>query len=76
VEVEAYEQVTFSWEPSLPLLFKHPFKLFNLVPYMLRKYDWLSISIDDFKKQFAIYWVFPKGGPVDNSSQCQLANGL
>jgi hypothetical protein len=22
---------------------------------MLRKYDWLSISIDDFKKQLAIY---------------------
>jgi hypothetical protein len=25
--------------------------LFSLVPYMLRKYDWLSNSINDFKKQ-------------------------
>jgi hypothetical protein len=55
VEEEAHEHVTFSWEPPLPLPFKHPPKLFNLVPYMLRKYDWLSNSINDFKKQLAIY---------------------
>jgi hypothetical protein len=24
-------------------------ELFNLIPYMLRKYDWLSNFIDDFK---------------------------
>jgi hypothetical protein len=52
---EAHEHVTFSWEPPLPLPFKHPPKLFSLVPYMLRKYDWLSNSINDFKKQLAIY---------------------
>jgi hypothetical protein len=55
VEGEAHEHVTLSWEPPLPLPFKHPPKLFNLVPYMLKKYDWLSNSINDFKKQLAIY---------------------
>jgi len=55
VEEEVHEHVTFSCEPPLPLPFKHPPKLFNLVPYMLRKYDWLSNSINDFKKQLAIY---------------------
>ncbi len=29
---------------------------------MLRKYDWLNISIDDFKKQLTIYRAFPNGG--------------
>ncbi len=62
MEVEAHEQVTLSWEPPLPLPFKHPLRLFSLIPYMLRKYDWLSSSIDDFKQQFAIYWAFRKGG--------------
>jgi len=55
VEVEAREHVTLSWEPPLPLPFKHPPKLFSLVPYMLKKYDWLSNFINNFKKQLAIY---------------------
>jgi hypothetical protein len=29
---------------------------------MLRKYDWLSNSIADFKKQFTIYQSFLEGG--------------
>jgi hypothetical protein len=62
VVVEAHEHVTFSWDPLLPLPFKHPCKFFNLVPYMLRKYGWLSNSIDNFKKQLAIYWAFLEGG--------------
>jgi hypothetical protein len=39
VEVEAREHVTLSWGPSLLLPFRHPPGLFNLIPYMLRKYD-------------------------------------
>jgi len=62
VEVEAHEHVTLSWEPSLPLPFKLPLGLFNLIPYMLRKYDWLSNFINDFKKKLVIYWAFPEGG--------------
>ncbi len=55
VEGEAHEHVTLSWEAPLPLIFKHTPKLFSLVPYMLRKYDWLSNFINDFKKQLATY---------------------
>jgi hypothetical protein len=62
VEAEAHEHVTFSWDPLLLLPFKHSLKLFSLVPYMLKKYDWLNNSIDDFKKQIAIYQAFPEGG--------------
>jgi hypothetical protein len=39
VETEAHEHVNLSWETTLPLPFKHPLRLFSLVPYMLRKYD-------------------------------------
>jgi hypothetical protein len=62
VEVEAREHVTLSWEPPLPLPFKLPLGLFNLVPYMLRKYDWLSNSINDCKKQLVIYRALLEGG--------------
>ncbi len=55
VEGEAREHVTLSWEAPLPPPFKLPFDLFNLVPYMLRKYDWLSSFINDCKKQLVIY---------------------
>jgi hypothetical protein len=65
VEAKAHEKVTLSWEPPLPLPFKHPPRLFSLVPYMLRKYDWLSNFIDDFMKQLAIYQALPKGGWVE-----------
>jgi hypothetical protein len=62
VEAKAHEKVTLSWEPPLPFPFTHPLGLFSLVPYILRKYDWLSNYIDDFKKQLAIYRALPKGG--------------
>ncbi len=62
---EDCEHVTLSWEPPLPLPFKHPPRLFSLVQYMLRKYDWLSNFINDFKKQLAIYWALPEGGWVE-----------
>jgi hypothetical protein len=39
MEAEAREHVTLSWEPPLPLPFKHPLGLFSLVPCMLKKYD-------------------------------------
>jgi hypothetical protein len=39
MELEAREHVTLSREPSLPLPFRHPPRLFSLIPYMLRKYD-------------------------------------
>ncbi len=61
MEAEAREHVHPSWETTLPLPFKHPLGLFSLVPYMLRKYDWLSNSINDFKKQLAIYWALLGG---------------
>jgi len=55
MELEAREHVTLSREPSLPLPFRHPPGLFSLIPYMLKKYDWLNNFINDFKKQLAIY---------------------
>jgi hypothetical protein len=61
VEAKAHEKVTLSWEPPLPFPFKHAPGLFSLVPCILRKYDWLSNSIDNFKKQLAIYLVLLKG---------------
>jgi hypothetical protein len=60
VDAKAHVRVTFSWDPL---------KLFSLVSYMLRKYDWLSNFIDDFKKQLAIYRALPKGSwaeQIDN----------
>jgi hypothetical protein len=62
VEAKAHEHVTLSWEPPLPLPFKHLPGLFSLVPYMLKKFDWLNNSITDFKKQLAIYQALTKGG--------------
>jgi hypothetical protein len=51
VEASAHEHVTLSWEPPLAFLSKLSPALFCLVPYMLRKYDWLSNYIDDFNKK-------------------------
>ncbi len=34
----------------------------NLRPIGLRKYDWLSNSINDFKKQLVIYCALLEGG--------------
>jgi hypothetical protein len=65
VEAEACEHIPLSWETLLPLPFKHPPGLFSLVPYMLRKYDWLSNSINDFKKQLATYQALLEGGWVE-----------
>ncbi len=39
MEVEVREHVTLSREPSLLLPFRHPPRLFSLIPCMLRKYD-------------------------------------
>jgi hypothetical protein len=64
VEAKAHEKVTLSWVPPLPLPFKHPPKKISLIPYMLKKYDWLNNSID-FKKQLAIYKALLKGGWVE-----------
>jgi hypothetical protein len=56
VEAEVHEHIPLSWETPLPLPFKHSPGLFSLVPYMLRN------SINDFKKQRAIYWALFEGG--------------
>jgi len=50
-EEGSHDHVTLLWEPQLPFPSKLSLALFNLVPYMLRKYNWLSNSIDDFNKE-------------------------
>jgi hypothetical protein len=39
VETKVDQHVTFTWEPPIPLPIKLPLGLFNLLPYMLRKFD-------------------------------------
>jgi hypothetical protein len=52
VEAKVDQHVTFTWEPPIPLPIKLPLGLFNLLPYMLRKFDRENSSLDDFKAKF------------------------
>ncbi len=42
-------------ELHVPLPIKVQFGLFHLLPYMLKKFDWESSSLDDFKGRLASY---------------------
>jgi len=49
VEAKIDQHVTLTWEPPIPLPIKLPLGLFNLLPYMLKKFDWDKSSLDDFR---------------------------
>ncbi len=61
VESKVNEQVIVPWERLVPMLIKLQPNLFHLLPYMLRKFNWESSSLDDFKAKLASYWACPKG---------------
>ncbi len=43
------------------MLIKLQPSLFDLLPYMLRKFDWENSSLDDFKAMLASYQAYPEG---------------
>ncbi len=45
----------------LPMPIKLQPSLFHLLPYVLRKFDWESFSLDDFKAKLASYRACPEG---------------
>ncbi len=53
--------MTVSWERIVPMLIKIQLGLFHLFPYMLRKFNWESSSLDDFKAKLANYRACPWG---------------
>jgi hypothetical protein len=55
MEVKVDQHVMVPWEPSVPLLFKLQPRLFHLLIYMLKKFDWENSSLDDFKAKLASY---------------------
>jgi hypothetical protein len=61
VEFEVDEHVTFPWERPILMIIKLQPSLFHLLPYMLRKFDWESSSLDDFKAKLASYQACSKG---------------
>jgi len=61
VESDANEHVTVPWERHVPMLIKLQPSLFHLLPYMLRKFNWESSSLDDFKAKLANCQACPKG---------------
>jgi len=54
-ESEANEHMTFPWERLILMIIKLQLDLFHLLPYMLRKFDWESFSLDDFKARLVSY---------------------
>jgi hypothetical protein len=61
VEFDANEHMIVPWERLIPILIKLQLGLFHLLPYMLRKFNWESFSLDDFKARLASYQACPKG---------------
>jgi hypothetical protein len=61
VEFEVDEHVTVPWERPIPMIIKLQPSLFHLLPYMLRKFDWESFALDDFKAKLASYQACLKG---------------
>ncbi len=57
MEAKANQHVIVPWEPHVPLPIMHPHGLLNLLPYILRKFDWENSSFDDFKAKLANYQV-------------------
>ncbi len=53
VESKVNEHVTVPWERLVPMLIKIQPGLFHLFPYMLRKFNWETSSLDDFKAKLS-----------------------
>ncbi len=49
MEVKADENVVVPWESLVHIPIKVPLGLFNLLPYMLTKFDSKNSFLDDFK---------------------------
>jgi len=61
VDGEANQHVMVPWELPIPLLIKVQFNMFHLLLYMLRKFDWESSSLDDFKNKLVNYYTCLEG---------------
>ncbi len=61
VKSKANEHMTVPWERLIPMPIKLQPGLFHLLPYMLKKFDWESFSLDDFKARLASYQSCRKG---------------
>jgi hypothetical protein len=69
VEVEVEQHIMVPWEPHVPLQFNPQPRLFHLLHYMLKKFNWKNPSLDDFKAKLASYQACPKGWDewIDNT---------
>jgi len=61
VELEVNEHVIVPWERVISMPIKLQPSLFHLLPYMLRKFDLESFSLNDFKARLASYRACPEG---------------
>jgi hypothetical protein len=61
VEFEANEHMIVPWERLIPMSIKLQPGLFHLLPYILRKFDWESSSLDDIKAKLASYRAYLEG---------------
>jgi hypothetical protein len=61
VESKANEHMTIPWERHVSMPIKLQLGLFHLLPYMLRKFNWESSSMDDFKAKLASYQACSEG---------------
>jgi hypothetical protein len=55
------EHVIVPWERVISMPIKLQPSLFHLLPYMLRKFDLESFSLNDFKARLASYRACPEG---------------
>jgi hypothetical protein len=60
VKFEVNEHMIVPWERFIFMPIKLQSNLFHFLPY-LRKFDWESSSLNDFKAKLARYWAYPKG---------------
>ncbi len=61
VEFKVNEHMTVPLERPVPMPIKLQLGLFHLLPYMLRKFNWETSSMDNFKAKLASYRACPEG---------------
>jgi hypothetical protein len=59
VEFEANEHMTIAWKRFILMPIKLQSSLFHLLPY-LKKFDWESFSLKNFKAKLASYRAYSK----------------
>jgi hypothetical protein len=63
VEVAIKQEVLMNWQPfpHPPPFLKWVIRLFVLMPFMLRNYDWEKDTIEDFKSRLSQYKTIEDG---------------